>query len=141
MCVQGIKWVHMEGHIIYGKIFLKNAMFCMDDLGHLQLFRAMMVVAQLPEDPRMINTEGDIPIPQDPEEDEVADPDNWDEFDRDPRSFTNLLLQGMLSEPPSFDEAGPSTAAPTHRQRRSPDRFTFSDHPPRRGGRRGRRAR
>ena len=110
MCVQGIKWVRMEGHNIYGKMFLKNAMFGMADHGHLQLFRAMMVVAQLPEDPRMINTEGDIPIPQDPEEDEVADPDSWDEFEQDPTSFTNLLLQGMSSEPPSFDEAGPSTA-------------------------------
>ena len=123
---------------MYGKMFLKNAMFGMADHGHLQLFRAMMFAAQLPEDPRMINCGGDISIPEDPEEDEVADPDSWDEFEQDPTSFTNLLLQGMYSESPRVDEAGPSTAAPTCRQRRSPDRFTFSDRPPRRGGRRAR---
>ena len=51
MAVQGIKWVRMEGHSIYGKLFLKNARGGMDDHGQLQLFRAMMVATQLPEDP------------------------------------------------------------------------------------------
>ena len=116
---------------------LKYAMHGMDDHGHLQLFRAMMHHVNLPEDPRQIDVADDYKQQDEPLEEPMPDPNDWGEFQRDPMSFTSLLLRGLAQAGPSADQPESSNAGRPHRQVNSPDRFTYSPFIRRRG--RGRR--
>lgn len=120
---QGIWWVKTPGQMLYGKASLKIVAGAMDDLGHGLLFRAMMRHENLPEDPRLIDVRNDIPGPEPTDvEDHVEEPHDWEEFERNPVSFTELLLSGG-----SEVDQTPRPQARPHRIITSPERLTYPE--------------
>lgn len=127
LTAEGIQWVKTQGKVIYGKINLKISCGGMDDLGHGRLFRAMMCFHNLPEDPQLIDVGNDIPGPDPTVAEEYhVEPNDWEEFERNPTSFTELLMSGVeLERTPNHSDERPSPVRP-RRLVGSPDRLTYS---------------